>query len=217
MILCAPRSQPGLMLWLQHAVFLLVLLLEYASAFAGFAAHKLQLQTCTMSKHCHAKAVQLKAVETEPSEIPVVQVKHISSKKRSAKSALSRTATKKRQLHNSDAPDKQTDAAAQKSQKKVKVYTATALQQLHLTQLLQQLGKEGRWQDVLPAIQAAQNSNLPLNAPICNSGISALGRCGQWQLAVSLLDSMPERGVQPTVISYNAAISACAKVRAMHM
>jgi pentatricopeptide repeat protein len=200
-----------------HHVVLLSALLEYASAFAGFVVQYLQLQTCTSSKPCSANAVQLRAsaADAEPREIPAISVKKQgSTKKQSSKRAPSKTATSKQQLRSGNQQDIAA-AAATKPQRKIKIYTATALRQLHLTQLLQLLGKQGRWREVLPAIAAAQKSGLPLNASICNSGISALGRSGRWQLALKLLDSMQERGVQPNVISYNAAISACAKVRAV--
>ena len=34
---------------------------------------------------------------------------------------------------------------------------------------------------------------------------------GQWAFALRLLDEMRERGVEPNVVTYNAAISACKK------
>jgi pentatricopeptide repeat protein len=215
---CMCCKTSGLMLYL-HVVLLLVVL-KYASAFAGFVVQYLQLQTCTSSKPCGAGAVQLRAsaADAEPRKIPAVSVKKRSStRKRSGQSASSITATNKRQLQSGNQQGIAAAAAAlaaAKPKRKIKIYTAKSLQQLHLTQLLQLLGKQGRWREVLPAIDAAQKSGLPLNAPICNSGISALARSGRWRLALELLDSMQERGVQPTVISFNAAINACAKVRA---
>ena len=45
--------------------------------------------------------------------------------------------------------------------------------------------------------------------------ITALGRVREWQRALEFLDEMRRLGLEPTVVSYNAAISACAKGRAV--
>ena len=41
--------------------------------------------------------------------------------------------------------------------------------------------------------------------------ISACKKCGQWEKALQLLDEMQQRRLEPDVISFNAAISACEK------
>ena len=45
------------------------------------------------------------------------------------------------------------------------------------------------------------------------TGISAYGRAGDWERALSLFDEMRESGVTPDVFSFSAAISACGKGR----
>ncbi|CAE8663266.1 unnamed protein product [Polarella glacialis] len=53
--------------------------------------------------------------------------------------------------------------------------------------------------------------SVQANVLHCNAAISAYGKGGQWQLALSLLSSMPDISIVPSKISYNAAISACSK------
>ena len=44
-----------------------------------------------------------------------------------------------------------------------------------------------------------------------SSVVSSFEKVGQWQQALSLFAEMPVRNIDPDVISYNAAISACEK------
>ena len=44
-----------------------------------------------------------------------------------------------------------------------------------------------------------------------NAAISACGKGGQWQRALSLLDDMRKAGATMDVISFSAAVSACEK------
>ncbi|CAE8633713.1 unnamed protein product [Polarella glacialis] len=53
--------------------------------------------------------------------------------------------------------------------------------------------------------------SVPANVLHYNAAISAYGKGGQWQLALSLLSSMPDISIVPSQVSYNAAISACDK------
>lgn len=46
-----------------------------------------------------------------------------------------------------------------------------------------------------------------------NSVITACGRAGEWQRALSVLRQMYSYGAVPDVITYNAALAACAEVR----
>jgi pentatricopeptide repeat protein len=44
------------------------------------------------------------------------------------------------------------------------------------------------------------------------AAITACGNAGQWQQAKHLIVQMRERGVQPNVVTYTAALNACGKV-----
>ena len=44
-----------------------------------------------------------------------------------------------------------------------------------------------------------------------SSAISACEKCGEWRIALDLLDRMESEGIHRTAIAYNAAISACEK------
>ena len=44
-----------------------------------------------------------------------------------------------------------------------------------------------------------------------NAAISACGKCKQLERALSLLENMQQRGIEPGAISYGAVISACEK------
>ncbi|CAE8597308.1 unnamed protein product [Polarella glacialis] len=52
---------------------------------------------------------------------------------------------------------------------------------------------------------------LEVNVFHCSAAISACEKGGQWQLALSLLRTMPDMRVTPNEVSYSAAISACEK------
>ena len=44
---------------------------------------------------------------------------------------------------------------------------------------------------------------------VYNSAISACGRAGQWEWAISLFKVLQDEALQCTVITYNSVISAC--------
>ena len=45
----------------------------------------------------------------------------------------------------------------------------------------------------------------------CTKAILMFGKSGEWAKALSVLDSMEDRGIAPEIFQYNAAISACGK------
>ena len=53
---------------------------------------------------------------------------------------------------------------------------------------------------------------MPGDLILQNSLIAACQKAGQWQRALQLLAELTIKTLQPTVVSYNAAISACATV-----
>eukprot|EP00931_Biecheleriopsis_adriatica_P075602 TRINITY_DN49425_c0_g1_i1.p1 TRINITY_DN49425_c0_g1~~TRINITY_DN49425_c0_g1_i1.p1 ORF type:complete len:897 (-),score=164.31 TRINITY_DN49425_c0_g1_i1:53-2743(-) len=65
------------------------------------------------------------------------------------------------------------------------------------------------WQQAVSVLEEAKSGNGLLDAGVVNSVISMF-KNGQWERALSLLNSMPEMNVHPDEISFNAVISACA-------
>ena len=62
-------------------------------------------------------------------------------------------------------------------------------------------------QDLLGVMEAAGRTTMSASA--FNAAISACEKGGQWLLALHLLDCMLNSNVQPGIVPYNAAISAC--------
>lgn len=61
-----------------------------------------------------------------------------------------------------------------------------------------------------PCVHAYPNWDL---GPMCSSRPRAPRKAGEWQQALHFLEYMDTVAVEPSIISYNAAISACEKVR----
>eukprot|EP00434_Breviolum_minutum_P031476 symbB.v1.2.027837.t2/scaffold2770.1/size71041/3 len=64
-----------------------------------------------------------------------------------------------------------------------------------------------QWQHALALLVDAHTWNLQADVITCNAAISACEKCGQWQIAMLLL----EQAIDVDVISFNSAISACEK------
>ena len=67
---------------------------------------------------------------------------------------------------------------------------------------------EKAWQVVFHLLHLLKLRSLRENLTTYNSILSACGRAGEWQRALRLFASLPQRDV----ISYNACISACGQV-----
>ena len=76
--------------------------------------------------------------------------------------------------------------------------------------------KGGEWRRALELFNEMRRRRPEIepNSFIYNAMISACEKArggAEWQCAIELLDEMTERGIEPDVISYSAAISACEK------
>ena len=67
-----------------------------------------------------------------------------------------------------------------------------------------------RHEEALNVLVDTQNWIEP-DAHVFTATLSACSNGGQWQIALDLLDEMRKRGLQPTVATQSAALSACAK------
>lgn len=72
-------------------------------------------------------------------------------------------------------------------------------------------GRQSHWQRAL-WLAAELESKVPGDLILQNSLIAACQKAGQWHRALQLLAELPSKALQPTVVSYNTAISACATV-----
>jgi pentatricopeptide repeat protein len=80
-----------------------------------------------------------------------------------------------------------------------------------LTARIGALDKQGRWQDVILALDAAERNGQKLFVHNFSAAIAALTRSKQPDRAVQLLPLMLQRGVQPNVFIYTALIDARSK------
>jgi pentatricopeptide repeat protein len=91
-------------------------------------------------------------------------------------------------------------------------FTSNAVQKSKaLTARIGELGWQGRWQDVLRALETAESSGQKLNAFNYCAAIAALVRCKQPERALQLLPLMQQRGIELNVVTYNSFIDACSK------
>jgi pentatricopeptide repeat protein len=80
-----------------------------------------------------------------------------------------------------------------------------------LTARIGELGKEGRWQDVLRALETAENNGQKLYVNNFSAAIAALTRNKQSERALQLLQLMQQRQIQPDNVTYTGFIDACSK------
>jgi pentatricopeptide repeat protein len=78
-----------------------------------------------------------------------------------------------------------------------------------LTAHIGALGRQGRWQDVLRALETAEGNGQKLFVNNLNAAIAALTRSAQPERALQLVPLMQDRGMKPTVVTYTALIDAC--------
>jgi pentatricopeptide repeat protein len=80
-----------------------------------------------------------------------------------------------------------------------------------LTARIGELGRQGRWQGVLRALETAENNGQKLNSNNFSAAIAALTRSKQPERALQLVPLMQDRDIQPCVYTYTALIDACSK------
>jgi pentatricopeptide repeat protein len=80
-----------------------------------------------------------------------------------------------------------------------------------LTAHIGELGKQGRWRDVILALEAAENDGQQLFVNNFSAAINALIRSRQPERALQLLPLMRQRGIEPNVVTYNSLIDAYSK------
>jgi pentatricopeptide repeat protein len=80
-----------------------------------------------------------------------------------------------------------------------------------LTARIGELGKQGLWQDVILALESAENNGQKLFVHNFSAAIAALTRSKQPERALQLLPLMQQRGIEPEVFAYTALIDACSK------
>jgi pentatricopeptide repeat protein len=80
-----------------------------------------------------------------------------------------------------------------------------------LTAHIGELGSQRRWQDVIRALETAENSGQKLYVNNFSAAIAALTRSKQPERALQLLPLMQDRGLKPTVVTYTTLIDACSK------
>jgi pentatricopeptide repeat protein len=68
-----------------------------------------------------------------------------------------------------------------------------------------------RWREALRELDIAQQTSVPLNVFIYGAAITAMSRSGRYAEGCGLLDKMLAAGLKANVITYNAAMSGCAK------
>ncbi|CAN0427513.1 unnamed protein product, partial [Hapterophycus canaliculatus] len=78
---------------------------------------------------------------------------------------------------------------------------------------VQRLGVQGNWRGVLALLKGAEDDGTGMNRIMYGASMSALARNGRWKEAVSILDSMPAKGVLRDDRSFWSAIEACRVAR----
>jgi len=85
----------------------------------------------------------------------------------------------------------------------------------HYSAVISKCSKEGElpeWRAALTLLKRMQNQGVAENViPYNAAAISACGKAGRTNTAVGLLAEVKQQGLEPDVITYNAAISACEK------
>jgi Pentatricopeptide repeat domain len=114
------------------------------------------------------------------------------------------------------APDKRSDGRQplkrSSSSNNAYRFSSTAIQKSKaLTARIGELGRQGRWQDVLRALEAAENNGQKLYVNNFSAAIAALTRSKQPARALQLLPRMQRQGVRFNVVTYNNFIDACSK------
>ncbi|CAK9046121.1 unnamed protein product [Durusdinium trenchii] len=85
-----------------------------------------------------------------------------------------------------------------------------------LQQVLAMLREQKQANLVYAALEAIrEDGGMQLNQSNYAFGSSTCARASRWQQALQLFEAMPTAKIQPDVISYSVAISACEKGRAM--
>ncbi|CAE8636222.1 unnamed protein product, partial [Polarella glacialis] len=79
------------------------------------------------------------------------------------------------------------------------------------TRVLSSLARHGLPDVARQVLQLMLARSLEANVFHCNAAIAACAKSRQWQLALSLLGSMPSIRLVQDEISFNAAITACEK------
>jgi pentatricopeptide repeat protein len=80
-----------------------------------------------------------------------------------------------------------------------------------LTARIGLLGRQGRWQDVVRALETAESSGQKLYVNNFSAAIAALTRSKQPGRALQLLPLMQQRDIQPDGFTYTSSIDACSK------
>eukprot|EP00953_Heterococcus_sp_UTEX-ZZ885_P022767 12576-Heterococcus_DN1.PRE.1 len=80
-----------------------------------------------------------------------------------------------------------------------------------LTMRIGELGKQGLWQDVIRALEAAEKNGQKLNVINFTAAIAALTRSKQPERALQLSVLLQQRDLKAAVFAYTALIDACSK------